>query len=306
MLMNKNSEVIVLHDVLTFTNNKAYFNNELFSGGAVSFTDDKVTQRTRFKHGEAVGEFNSKYISYQAEHHYDGQYLEMYDEDSYTYHGEFGITGVFYSFWQGLCYQIISIEKGRNVIDETVFFPDCDIRSLVKREQILKQYMDKHENHNYHDYCFIINDKSSKPPSNLNLRFNDKGQLNSLTLRNNVLAKLPQYASRIHFPDFITKTAILALEVAPRLTFLDNDITDEFIADMFASKEIAKLTLEDVALYSTSVTYQSLVLFSKIEKLKRLEYSKKDGLSIDDLIAFKRLRPDCTVVLGEEEITLDD
>lgn len=306
--MYPNPELIVLHEALSFKTGLAYFRGQLFSGGALTFEGLIATERVRFLQGEAIGMFNSQYINFDTNQHYDGQYLEKVSDESYTYQNKDGVTGIFYSFEQGLCYQLIALDRGLELGEETVYFPDGNIFTYSHSQNDVTQYFEMYyETKVRQSYAIIAGvSKYQDKYFKIYLDFTPEGRLKSLTLKKDTLTALTCYLPYILFPDFTTKESILALEISPEIYFYDEDIDDQLIIDIFENKGINKVT--SIGLVRTVCTHKTLAYLVSFSNLGELRYEplQRHGIShlvtIDDLMWFKQQRPDCRVYLGYDEI----
>jgi|GEM_PF-5858766 len=286
-------ELIVKYNALSFKNNRAYFNDELFTGGGLKFEGDNITARIEFVRGKTIGEFNSLYICATEKEHYicnieekafNGKYLEQTDEMHYSYGSELSASGVFYIFDDDRCCEIIQLNMGIHTGQSVAYFPDGHILNFSKIKKTNNLYVREYltlyyKNRTIESYGFTV--KANNTKANIfELRYTEQVQLSSFRLTSNTLVNLHRYKALLLYPEYTNIDLMLSTEVACNLSLTDDGITDEIIDQIFFNKKISSMNF--LSFLNCNVTKKAFNSLTNIQHIETLLYDAKKALEFTD------------------------
>lgn len=219
--------------------------------------------------------------------HIDADLLtsEDSDDEPYLFNGV-PFTGVSYVFNSNYLDGVQHLENGY-ITKEKSWYKNGQTATLdITKSNLSQEYWWNQDGTPKRVYLF------SPPDNQLNMEFNDKGELRGITINNEIL-NTPQYQNDLTYPEFASLRHIFSYPIADKFTLFGNGITDLILDEILQTLKTSNI--ESISIRNTAATDKSLQHLQEVKSLSEVTITSDHPCAEEIANIFYRSNKNCSI-----------
>lgn len=273
-----------------------FYKGDLFSGVAFTMSEGEMVNAIEVSEGMEVGKYFPKYFPESDYRVVDIELLDPEDEDDYEpflcLNGE-RFSGIALEFDGVFCTGELLYVRGWSD-SQVAYYKTGRLESIDLIEDGFSQIYQCYENDQLKKYEITVRNSFS-----FNLEFNEDGGLSVLGMEGDCFNQVKLISDKLAIPAFKNESFLDDLKAEKFLSLSGDSVTDKLFKRLISSGVLEQT--ENISLFQTSVTKESLYLLQNDSRLNKLLVNS-NIINLDEVKLFKSDKPDCYVEFNSEEV----